>query len=222
MTDAITPAMELHPRPSSGPPVPWAFPAPERGALPNGLTLLRINRPGQRVIAVELSMPVPLAAEPDGLEGVAPIMVRALSEGTDRHSAEEYAAELERCGATLHAHADHTALRVSLEVPVSRLERGLALLADAVRAPAFADSEIDRLLRNRLDEIPHELANPSRRGAMALYGELFPAGDRISRPRQGSEESVRRIGPGAGRDFDAARVGPAAATVVVVGDLTGV
>jgi predicted Zn-dependent peptidase len=222
VSEAITPAMELHPRPAGGRPVPWAFPAPERSALPNGLTVLRINRPGQQVIAVELSVAVPLSAEPAGLEGVATIMARALSEGTDRHTAEEFAAELERCGATLDAHADHAAVRVSLEVPVSRLERGLGLLADALRAPAFADTEIDRVVRNRLDEIPHELANPSRRSAMALYRELFPAETRISRPRQGTEESVRRIGPAAVRDFYGVRVRPAAATVVVVGDLTGV
>ena len=40
-------------------------------------------------------------------------MARALSEGTDKHSAEEFAAELERCGATLDAHADHPGVRVS-------------------------------------------------------------------------------------------------------------
>lgn len=40
-------------------------------------------------------------------------MARALSEGTDTLDAEEFAAELERCGATLDAHADHPGVRVS-------------------------------------------------------------------------------------------------------------
>nr|WP_103500668.1 pitrilysin family protein [Streptomyces sp. SM14] len=222
MTDASSPAMELHPRPTGGEPVPWAFPAPERTDLPNGLKLLRVNRPGQQVIAVEVCVPVPLTAEPEGLEGVAALMVRALSEGTEQHSAEEFAAELERCGATLDAHADHAAIRVSLEVPASRLERGMELLADALRAPAFADAEVERLVRNRLDEIPHELANPARRAAMALSAELFPADSRMSRPRQGSEESVARIDPAAVRDFYAAQVRPTGSSVVIVGDFAGV
>ena len=222
MSDAITPVMDLHPRPTGGRPVPWAFPAPERGTLPNGLTVLRIHRPGQQVIAVELSVAVPLAAEPAGLEGVATIMARALNEGTDRHTAEEFAAELERCGATMDAHAEHAAVRVSLEVPASRLDRGLGLLADAMRAPAFADAEIERLVSNRLDEIPHELANPQRRAAMAFHAELFPADTRFSRPRQGTEASVARITPEAVREFHTAQVRPATATVVVVGDLAGV
>ncbi|MFE4667347.1 M16 family metallopeptidase [Streptomyces sp. NPDC056716] len=214
--------MEFHPQPQPGDARPWAFPAPTRRTLDNGLTVLRCHRPGQQVVAVEVLLDAPLDAEPDGLEGVATIMARAFSEGTDKHSAEEFAAELERCGATLDAHADHPGVRLSLEVPVSRLPKALGLLADALRAPAFADSEVERLVRNRLDEIPHELANPSRRAAKELSKELFPASSRMSRPRQGTEESVEGIDSAAVRAFYEKHVRPATGTVVVVGDLTGV
>ncbi|MEU0370304.1 pitrilysin family protein [Streptomyces sp. NPDC006283] len=214
--------MDFHPQPKAGDPRPWAFPAPERGTLDNGLTVLRCHRPGQQVVAVEISLDAPLDAEPEGLDGVATIMARALSEGTDKHSAEEFAAELERCGATLDAHADHPGVRVSLEVPVSRLPKALGLLAEALRAPAFADGEVERLVRNRLDEIPHETANPGRRAAKQLSKELFPAELRVSRPRQGTEETVARIDSVAVRAFFDAHVRPATATAVVVGDLTGV
>lgn len=215
-------SMEFHPQPRPGTARPWAFPAPERSTLPNGLTVLRCHRPGQQVVAVEISLVAPLEAEPEGLDGVATIMARALSEGTDKYSAEEFAAELERCGATLDAHADHPGVRVSLEVPVSRLAKALGLVADALRAPAFADSEVERLVRNRLDEIPHEIANPSRRAAMQLSKELFPADSRMSRPRQGTLETVERIDSAAVRAFYEAHVRPATATAIVVGDLTDV
>ncbi|MFG2333456.1 M16 family metallopeptidase [Streptomyces sp. NPDC048604] len=214
--------MEFHPQPQPGDARPWAFPAPERGSLDNGLTVLRCHRPGQQVVAVEIVVDAPLDAEPAGLDGVATIMARALSEGTDKHSAEEFAAELERCGATLDAHADHPGVRVSLEVPVSRLPKALGLLAEALRAPAFVDTEIERLVRNRLDEIPHEQANPARRAAKQLSKELFPAGSRMSRPRQGTEETVAPIDAAAVRAFFEAHVRPANATAVVVGDLTGI
>ncbi|MBC9718392.1 insulinase family protein [Streptomyces sp. TRM66268-LWL] len=218
MTELST--MEFHPQPQAGEAKPWAFPAPERGTLPNGLTVLRCDRPGQQVVAVEIFLAAPLDAEPEGLDGVATIMARAFSEGTDKLSAEEFAAELERCGATLDAHADHPGVRVSLEVPVSRLPKALGLIADSLRAPAFADSEVSRVVRNRLDEIPHELANPSRRAAKELYKELFPATARMSRPRQGTEETVGRIDSQAVRAFYDAWVRPATATAVIVGDLS--
>jgi predicted Zn-dependent peptidase len=214
--------MDFHPQPQPGEARPWAFPAPERSALDNGLTVLRCHRPGQQVVAVEVALPAPLEAEPEGLDGVATIMARALAEGTEQHDAEAVAAELERCGATLDTHADHPGVRVSLEVPASRLRKALGLLSDALRAPAFPDSEVERLVRNRLDEIPHELANPARRAAKELSKELFPADSRMSRPRQGTEESVSRVDAGAVRAFYEAHVRPATATAVVVGDLTGV
>ncbi|MBT2881258.1 pitrilysin family protein, partial [Streptomyces sp. McG6] len=195
--------------------------APERTTLDNGLTVLTCHRPGQQVVAVEVLLDSPLDTEPEGLDGLATIMARAFSEGTDRDSAEEFAAELERCGATLDAFADHPGVRLSLEVPVSRLEKALGLLADALRAPAFAEAEIERLVRNRLDEIPHEQANPARRAAKELSRQLFPAGSRVSRPRQGTEETVERIDAAAVRAFYERHVRPATATAVIVGDLEG-
>ncbi|WP_406103507.1 insulinase family protein [Streptomyces sp. NBC_01003] len=220
MTELAT--MDFHPQPQAGTARPWAFPAPERGTLDNGLTVLRCHRPGQQVVAVEINLEAPLEAEPAGLDGVATIMARAFSEGTDKLAAEEFAAELERCGATFDAHADHPGVRVSLEVPVSRLPKALGLLADALRAPAFADSEIERLVRNRLDEIPHETANPGRRAAKELSKQLFPAAARMSRPRQGTEETVAAVDAAAVRAFYDRHVRPATATAVVVGDLAGI
>ena len=221
MTDAAV-TMDFHPQPASGKPKPWVFPAPERGGLGNGLTVLRCHRPGQQVVAVEIYLDMPLDVEPDGLDGIATIMVDALSQGTGEHTAEEFAAELERCGATLDADADYLGARVSLEVPISRLARALGLLAEALHAPAFTGSEVGRLVRNRLDEIPIELANPGRRAARQLSAELFPAAARLSRPRKGTEDTVARIDAAGVRALYQAHVRPATATAVVVGDLGGV
>ncbi len=222
MSTDYVPAMTFHPQPTPGTPSPWAFPAPERAALGNGITVLHCHRPGQQLVAVEVLLDAPLAAEPEGLDGIAAILARALSEGTDTLSAEEFAGELERAGATLDAHADHPCIRVALEVPASRLQRGLTLLADALRAPALPAEEIERLVANRLDEIVHEQANPARRAAKALYAELFDAADRLSRPRSGTADTVKSIDRAAVKSFYDAHVRPATTTVVVVGDLTGV
>ncbi|MDH6576587.1 pitrilysin family protein [Kitasatospora sp. MAP5-34] len=221
MSDA-TPTMTFHPQPTPGTPTPWAFPAPERGAIGNGLTVLRCHRPGQQLVAVDIHVDALLALEPDGLDGIANILARALNEGTDTMDAEQFAGELERAGATLDAHADHPGIRVSLEVPASRLERGLTLLADALRAPRLPEDEIERLVANRLDEIVHEQANPGRRAAKALYASLFDDADRLSRARSGTADTVKNITRAAVKDFYDAHIRPSTATAVVVGDLTGI
>jgi predicted Zn-dependent peptidase len=214
--------MDLHPLPTAGRAKPWEFPVPEHGALASGLTMQRCHRPGQQIMAVEVCLDSPLDAEPDGLDGIATIMVNALSEGCGPYSAEEFAAELERCGATVGSRVDYTGARISMEVPASRLSRALALLAEALRAPTFAASEVERLVRNRLDEIPHELASPPRRAAKQLSAELFPASSRMSRPREGTEETVARIDAAGARAFYEPHVRPGTATAVIVGDLAGI
>ena len=185
MTGAAV-TMDFHPQPGPGQAKSWAFPVSERGGLGNGLAVLRCHRPGQQVVAVQICLEMPLDAEPDGLDGVAAIMMNALSEGTSEHTAEEFAAEMERCGATLDTSADYPGARVLLEVPVSRLAKALGLLAEALQAPAFPRSEIERLVRNRLDEIPLEMASPGLRAAKQLALALFPASARLSRPRKGT------------------------------------
>ncbi|WP_354642592.1 M16 family metallopeptidase [Kitasatospora camelliae] len=221
MSSDPTPAMTFHPQPQPGTSTPWAFPTPERATLANGITVLHCHRPGQQLVSVDLILDAPLAVEPEGLDGVAGILARALSEGTDTLTAEQFAGELERAGATLDAHADHPALRVSLEVPASRLERGLTLLGDALRAPALPADEIERLVANRLDEIVHEQANPARRAAKALYATLFEADDRLSRPRGGTTDTVKTVDRDAVKAFYDAHIHPATTTAVIVGDLTG-
>jgi predicted Zn-dependent peptidase len=220
VTDAAV-TMDFHPQPAPGQAKPWAFPVPERGALGNGLTVLRCHRPGQQVVAVQICLDIPLDAEPEGLDGIAAIMMNALSEGTSKHTAEEFAAEMESCGATLDASADYQGARVSLEVPVSRLPKALGLLAEALHAPTFPASEIQRLVRNRLDEIPLEMASPRWRAVKQLAQELFPASARLSRPRKGTGDTVARIDTAGVRAFYQAHLRPATATAVVVGDLTG-
>ena len=222
VTDAAV-TMDLHPQPAPGQARPWAFPVPERGALGNGLTVLRCHRPGQQVVAVEICLDMPLDAEPDGLDGIAAIMMSALSEGTEqahRRGVRRRAGALRRDAR--HAAPTTRARASRWRFPASRLPKALGLLAEALHTPAFPGSEVERLVRNRLDEIPHEMANPGRRAARQLAQELFPASARLSRPRQGTEETVARIDAAGVRAFYQAHVRPAAATAVVVGDLTGV
>ncbi|NEE07285.1 insulinase family protein, partial [Streptomyces sp. SID7499] len=62
----------------------------------------------------------------------------------------------------------------------------------------------------------------SRRAAKQLSKELFPATARMSRPRLGTEETVRRIDAAAVRAFFDAHIRPSTATAVIVGDLTDI
>src|SRR3954452_23235767 len=99
----MRPARTTAPRPLVAPPEPWDFPPATTHDLPNGLHLVTYDVPGQYVISVRLGLPISLADEPRDREGVATITARSLDEGTDRHSAEEFARLLERKGVSFGA-----------------------------------------------------------------------------------------------------------------------
>ena len=152
-----------------------AFPAPERGALDNGLTLLRCHRPGQQVVAVEILLaprwrPSRRAwtASPRSWRVPSP---REPTSTPPRSSPPSWSA-----AAPPSTRTPTTPAYGSASKSPSPGSQALGLLADALRAPAFEDSEIERLVRNRLDEIPHERptrpAAPPRSSPGALPGDL--------------------------------------------------
>ena len=211
--------MDFHPQPGLGEPKPWAFPVPERARWQRA-DRLRCHRPGQQLAAVEICLNMPLDAEPDGLDGIATIMMgrclRAPASTPPRSSPPSWSA-----AARPRDTRDYLGARVSLEVPVSRLPKALGLLAEALRAPAFPGGEVERLARNRLDGIPLELANPGR----VRPGSCLRSCSRRPRDcpgREGTEDTVARIDAAGVRALYQAHVRPAIATAVIVGDLTDI
>jgi predicted Zn-dependent peptidase len=159
--------------------------------------------------------------EPADLDGVATLTARALLEGTEAGGGTALTAALDRLGATLNTGADLTALRVALDVPVTRLTEALELMGTVLREPALADADVRRLGRERLEEIAQEDADPHSRARRELRHVMFPAESRTSRPTGGSPDTVSRITGSEVRAFYSAIV-PSEGTVVVAGDLDGV
>lgn len=208
-------------RPEVGEPRPWSFPTVQSSVLESGLRVLTCHVVGKAVATVEVVADLPVDCDPEGQEGLAVVAARCLDEGTAVHSADEFAAELERHGATFHASASYEGLSAAIDVPVSRLSSALPLLAEALRTPAFPESEVERVVAQRLDQITQDRANPAQRAAIELTAALHPSGSRFAVPMAGTAETVARVRHDAVRDAYA-RVGPATTTVVVAGDLTGV
>ncbi len=207
------------PRPEVGRAGDWRFPAVTQLTLGNGVRVLQCHVPGKPLVAVSVLADAPLDAEPRGREGVATIAARTLTEGTELRDAEAFAEALERQGASLHTDAGYGGLAAVLQVPGSRLSTGLALLAEAVISPAFAESEVDRAVAERLDEITQDLASPGRRAEIELAAALYAPGSRPAQPRGGAEQTVAGLSRADVASFYAGYADPRSATVVIAGDL---
>ncbi|MBC6457326.1 insulinase family protein [Actinomadura sp. HBU206391] len=200
---------------------PWTFPAAEQGRLGNGLTTFHSHLPDRRLAAVRLVLDAGASREPTGLDGVATLAASALLEGTEAGGGTALTAAFDRLGATLNTAADLTALRVALDVPVTRLADALALMSTVIGSPALADDDVRRLARERLEEIAQEDADPHSRARRELRAVMFPAESRSARPTGGNPDTIARVTGDDVRAFYSSIV-PAQATVVAAGDLAGI
>ena len=208
-------------RPDAAPPRPWTFPSFRRLDVVGG-RLLACDLPGRPLAVVSLVVDAGATTEPAGQEGVAQVVARALSEGTERLDAYEFAVASERLGAAWRANVDWDSLRCGFEVPVDHLVEAAGLLADAVRRPAFDDATLTRVRDERVDEIALEQSQPGPRAAAAFTAAVFAGDSRYSSPDGGTATTVGGLTPDQVREFREQRFGPATATAIVVGDLAGV
>jgi predicted Zn-dependent peptidase len=208
-------------RPAVAPPEPWDFPDGSTHDLANGLRLITYDVPGQYVLSVRLGLPVSLRDEPRDREGVASIMARTLDEGTENHTAEEFARLLERKGVSFGAGMADAGLSIDLDVVKGNLEPALDLLRQILTEPAFPQAEVARQVRTRQAEIEQERSVAAHRAGLEFVRTFYAPEDRSSRPTGGTRETVAAITRGDVVAFHAEHVVAAGVTIVVAGDLEG-
>jgi len=103
----MTDAQLVAERPEPGPPRPWTFPSFRRLDVAGG-RLLACDLPGRPLAVVSLVVDAGATTEPVGKEGVGQVVARALSEGTQRLDAYEFAGASERLGAVWRASSHET------------------------------------------------------------------------------------------------------------------
>jgi zinc protease len=208
-------------RPVAGAPRPWTFPAFDRVTVAGG-HVLAAHLPGRPLAVVQLVVDAGAVTEPADREGVAELVVQALSEGAGDYDSYGFAVAGERLGASWLASTDWDSLRCGFQVPVSELSAATDLLADAVRRPHFDPATLDRLRDERLDDIRIERSQPVPRAMVAFGAAVFSDASRYAHPDSGDLESVAAITDADVASFHASRLGPATASLVVVGDLSEV
>jgi zinc protease len=206
-------------RPAVRPPRAWAFPVPEESWLPNGLRLLLVDLPGQHVLSLRLSLPLPVSTEAPGTEGSTLLMARALDEGTAARTSEEIAELAERHGIAWGAGAGERGVHLGLEVTSRHLATAAELMAECLADASFPEAEVARLVRHRLVDIAHDEADPGSRAALEFARTYYDHRDRPHLPVGGTRGSIAAVTRELLRDRHRL-LGPAGGAVVLAGDLS--
>ncbi|MGC4808911.1 M16 family metallopeptidase [Micromonospora sp. DT228] len=209
-------------RPAVRPPAPWRFPPTVRHQVGAGLTVDTIDLRGQYLASIVILLDVPLDSEPRGLDGVVAAMANLLNEGAAGMSGRQFLQRLEAIGATWRPAASLDGVRITVDLPVSRLADALALIATALRAPRFSAEAVDRYSRAAHTQLAHDLADPAACAALAFHAAVAPPGSRAGRRLDGDADSLGRLSPENIAEAHRRNVAPARTTLVLAGDLSGV
>ncbi len=204
--------------PSPGALRSFDFPTFRHHRLDNGLRVLAVSMP--RVPLVDLQILVPAGAHYEAREspGLAHLHGSLLDEGTLQRSSLELAGLVEGLGGSLSSGTGWNMAYVEAGLLSSHLDRGLELLAEVVRSPGFAASELDRVRQRiqadilRRKGLPASLAD--RFFAAAVYGDTV-----YGRPLIGTAESLEQIDRELLMAFYRQHVVPDGSTLIAVGDL---
>jgi zinc protease len=208
-------------RPTPGEPRPYDFPPIARSQLDNGLTVLVADLPGRPLLSASIILPVGAVDEPAAEGGAALLAARALTEGTERYDAVGLTEASERLGASLHAEAGWDATSIGVDVPTTRLEPALELLAEVLLRPTFPPDEVERLRDERLNDLLQAQADPRRRADEAFIDTIYSSDSPYHRPSGGTRETVERLDADVLRRAYTRTIDPRRATLVVGGDLGG-
>jgi predicted Zn-dependent peptidase len=193
------------------------LPPHERRKLPNGLTLLLMERHELPLVSFHVIVGAGPVADPAGQEGLASLTADLLRKGTQSRSAGQFSAQLDFVGGQFSTTVAADYANVSTEVMKKDVGTGLDLLADALEHATFPPQEVTKLIQQRVDGIK---ANKDQALAvLSLYFNAYLYGAHpYGRPSDGDEKSLPSITRETIVKFYQAEYTPGNAILAVVGD----
>jgi len=209
------------------PPVPTnmprlSFPTIHTGTLSNGVRVVVAERRSLPLVELSMQFDAGYAADAGGKLGVASFAMSMLDTGTTTRSALQISEEAERLGANVSAGSNLDASVVALSALKAQLEPSIALWADLVRNPVFAEQELNRLRGRWIATIAQEKAQPTSLAVRLLPPVLYGAGHAYAVPLTGSGtvDSINSITRADLVGFKDTWLRPDNASIFVVGDTT--
>jgi len=225
VTAEMTAEVEAHiaPPPRERPAVaatkPARPPASAERILDNGLRVVAVRRPTVPLVELRLRLPLPGARGDRGRSQLArsTVLAETLFRGTATRSSVDIARALQGLGGSLGAGVDPDRLLIAGSALASGLSGLLELLADVVTAAAFPAREVDGERERLASDLVVARSSPGVLAGLALARRLY--GDHPYARTLPHPEEVRAVTPAQLRSLAGARVVPAGALLLLVGDV---
>jgi zinc protease len=168
------------------------IPPHEKVVFKNGLTVLLLEKHGVPIVNFAALVKTGSAADPQGQEGLASVTAQLLRKGTQKRTAQQFAADTDFTGGSVEAEAGADFSTVAGEFLNKDLTRGLELYSDALLHPIFPQAEVDKLLSQSLDGV--RAAKDEARSVLGTYYDAYLFnGNGYGRMSDGDEISLTKI-----------------------------
>jgi zinc protease len=169
------------------------LPRPREARLPNGLSVLVLERHKLPTVTFILWVKTGALADPKDLPGLAHFAADMLREGTTHRTSAQLAAEIDGLGALLNTSANFGAntSTVQLSGLSNTADQLLDALGDVVLNPTFPSEELEKYKTRQLAQLEEERSSPQFLGREKFFQVLyrsFPASVVSATP-----ESVKRV-----------------------------
>jgi zinc protease len=190
-------------------------PAINSQKLPNGLTVVAVER--KNVPLVTVSLLIKCGATCEEKDGLANMTAELLTKGTKTRTATQIAEQIEFLGGEIETTTDWNSTVVSINVTSDKLEQALTIMSDVVLNPTFAPKEIELFKNQTIDELNVALKQPSRLASFVASRYTF--GEHVA---VGTPESLKGITKADIGKFYRQEYLPESAVLVFAGDISNV
>jgi zinc protease len=190
-----------------------------RLVLPNGVSVLVVERPVLPIVTVRVAVAAGAVLDPPGKTGLANLTALLLVRGTARRTGPEIDRAIEFVGGSLEADGGRDGATLTLSVLRKDLELGWDLLAESLLAPAFPAEEFERQRAEVSASVRRADEDPGSVAGRVLRRLLFP-GHPYGLPVPGTEASLAGLSREDVVAFHAAAYRPETTVVAAVGAVT--
>ena len=179
--------------PAPGPDPKLSLPVPQRFTLPNGLTVLLVEKHELPVVAASLVVLSGSDVNPPDKPGLANFTADMLDEGTKTRSALEIADAFAQIGATFVSGSGSDYSNVGVLTLKQHVDRAFELVADVTLNPVFAEEEIERVRNDRLTRLLQQRDAPTALAAKIFNRVVYGTDHPYGYIELGTEESLKAI-----------------------------
>jgi zinc protease len=191
----------------------------QRSVLENGLVVLVTENPTADIVAARLFIDAGSRHEQPSQAGLSHLVAALLTKGTQTHTAQDIAAQVESIGANLGVSSTPDYFLVNVKTVSADFAELLALAADLIQSPTFPEAELVLERKLTLQAIRARQEQPMAIALQQLRQAIHP-NHPYGQPGLGTLETVAQLQPSDLNLFHQQHFRPNTAVLSIAGNIT--